>query len=90
MTHKEPLTESEQRLLDDFLTRRPRWLAKVNAIIGVAVFLLLIWLSPILYKEFMVATLGGVLVGVYFEQRHLMKLRDIVKKLAISSGRTVE
>ncbi|HEX8612730.1 MAG TPA: hypothetical protein VF800_15695 [Telluria sp.] len=80
MTPDAQLSAHEQRLLHDFLYRRPRRLATVNGLIGAIVIALFIWMFPDGFPQIAVGGLGGALIGVYFEQRHVLELRGIFKK----------
>ncbi|NHZ43119.1 hypothetical protein [Massilia aquatica] len=75
-----PMSAHEKRLLHDFLYRRPRHLTTVNGLVGAIVIALFIWMFPESFAHLAVGGLGGALIGVYFEQRHILELRGIFKK----------
>ena len=78
--HRTPLTKSDERLLDH-LSRRPPWLGRVNAGVAAAALCVLFWITPSDAAQTAVASLCGVLIGVFFEQRHLSRLRGIISAL---------
>lgn len=76
------LSDLEKHRLHDFLYRRPQHLSTVNGAVGALAIALFAYLFPEAFPQIAVGGLGGALIGVYFEQRHILELRAIFRKVS--------